>query len=96
VCTLWDVTDKDIDRFSRTVFVEWGLFEEKGKSAASGSNSSGAMKKAKGKVGKSVQIQQEKENLSLAAAVAKGRSSCHLKYLNGAATVVYGIPVYLA
>jgi separase len=32
---------------------------------------------------------------SLSEAVMLGRDACNLRYLNGAATVVYGIPVYL-
>lgn len=34
-------------------------------------------------------------NFSLVAAVAQARTSCKLKYLTGAAPVVYGIPFYL-
>ena len=29
VATLWDVTDKDIDRFAKSTFEEWGLFDVK-------------------------------------------------------------------
>ncbi|QDS72205.1 hypothetical protein FKW77_005238 [Venturia effusa] len=36
-----------------------------------------------------------KRRLDLSRAVARGRDSCYLKYLNGAAMVTYGIPVYL-
>ncbi|CUS09257.1 unnamed protein product [Tuber aestivum] len=75
VATLWDVTDKDIDRFSKDVFSRWGLFSGRGKS----------------KQGREF----EAPNASLVEAVAKGRESCVLKYLNGAAPVVYGIPAYL-
>lgn len=76
VATLWDVTDKDIDRFSKDVFNRWGLFSGRGNS----------------KKGREV----ETPNASLVEAVAKGRESCVLKYLNGAAPVVYGIPAYLS
>lgn len=31
VATLWDVTDKDIDRFAMSTFEHWGLLEGKGK-----------------------------------------------------------------
>ncbi|KAG0639234.1 peptidase family C50-domain-containing protein [Tuber brumale] len=76
VATLWDVTDKDIDRFSKDVFNRWGLFSGPGKS-----------KKER---------EVEAPHASLVEAVAKGRESCVLKYLNGAAPVVYGIPAYLS
>lgn len=36
------------------------------------------------------------EPLSLTAAVAQSRAVCNLRYLNGAAPVVYGIPVRFA
>ncbi|ONH65689.1 Separin [Cyberlindnera fabianii] len=65
VGNLWDVTDKDIDKFSLSVFQKWGL-----------SSSS-----------------EEKANIS--EAVALSRDECKLKYLNGAAAVVYGLPLSL-
>ena len=35
------------------------------------------------------------DGTSVVAAVAQSRDSCKLKYLTGAAPVVYGIPFYL-
>ncbi|GES64120.1 separin [Aspergillus terreus] len=64
VATLWDVTDKDIDRFAKSAFEKWGLI---GEEPTAGTK-------------------------SLAAAVSQSRSACVLKYLNGAAPVIYGIP----
>ncbi|KAK9721486.1 separin protein [Basidiobolus ranarum] len=67
VANLWDVTDKDIDRFSIAMFEEWGLSES-----------------------------GDSENeTSIAHAVTKARNACTLKYLIGAAPIVYGIPSYL-
>lgn len=37
----------------------------------------------------------EDGSVSVVAAVAESRDSCKLKYLTGAAPVVYGIPFYL-
>lgn len=65
VANLWDVTDKDIDRFSTEMLSHWSLLP--GKSEAT----------------------------SLCEAVARSRNECVLKYLNGAAPVVYGVPVWL-
>jgi len=79
VATLWDVTDKDIDRFAKVTFEHWGLFE-------------GAFAKAKGKRKAGPVVVGQ---LSLVEAVAKGREVCNLKYLNAAAVCVYGVPVYL-
>ncbi|KAI9374495.1 peptidase family C50-domain-containing protein [Aspergillus egyptiacus] len=64
VSTLWDVTDKDIDRFAKATFERWGLCGEG--------------------VGD--------EPVALDAAVSQSRQACVLKYLNGAAPVVYGVP----
>lgn len=66
VANLWDVTDKDIDRFSHEMLAHWSLLP--GKEPAT----------------------------SICAAVAKSRDECILKYLNGAAPVVYGLPVWLS
>ncbi|RJE18208.1 separase, partial [Aspergillus sclerotialis] len=64
VATLWDVTDKDIDRFARSTFDRWGLF---GKSSG-------------------------KPGIALDDAVAGSRKACVMRFLNGAAPVIYGVP----
>ena len=95
VANLWDVTDKDIDRFSHIVLEKWGLF------GRAQSQYSPVKKSAKQK-GKSKVREVEKTEshtkapVSLDQAVAGGRDSCTLRYLNGAAPVIYGVPVYLA
>ena len=71
VANLWDVTDKDIDKFSQSVFDKLSLNSMKGKRSG------------------------DSNNTSIVAAVAQSRDSCKLKYLTGAAPVVYGIPFYL-
>ncbi|RLV91222.1 Separin [Spathaspora sp. JA1] len=62
---LWDVTDKDIDTFSISMFESWGLF-------------------------KSV-----KEKVDFTEAVSRSREKCTLSSMNGAAPVVYGLPLTL-
>lgn len=85
VGALWDVTDREVDRFAGEVFEEWGLVkrgtfkeEKKGKAKAKA-------KKGDGDRGAS----------SLVEAVARGREACRFKYLTAAAMCVYGIPVYI-
>ncbi|CUS23597.1 LAQU0S10e04104g1_1 [Lachancea quebecensis] len=63
VGNLWDVTDKDIDKFSTTMFEELGL------------------------------IGGSKSPKTVSEALAVARGSCQLKYLNGAAPIMYGIPL---
>jgi separase len=45
--------------------------------------------------GKGKGVVDDRQRVSLVEAVRVGRDECYLKYLNGAAMVVYGIPVYL-
>ena len=120
VATLWDVTDKDIDRFSLAMGEEWGLFSP-----------SEASKLPPAKVPKKKTVQlaapstpqqvpktpkarktpapaktparscsrgppKQVTKRSLVEAVARSRDACYLRYLNGAAPVMYGVPVYLA
>lgn len=120
VATLWDVTDKDIDRFSLTIGEEWGLWPattesklpaktpKKREVVAQPATPVQAPKTPKTpKVGRTPAIaktparsrsrpaQNDGGKLSLVDAVARSRDACYLRYLNGAAPVVYGIPVYL-
>lgn len=93
VGTLWDVTDRDIDRFAMGVLGEWGLIdepeeEEKGKGKAKA-------RAKKAKVEKKAGKESRKGVVGLDQAVSAARERCLLKYLNGAAPVVYGLPVVL-
>ncbi|KAI1144049.1 peptidase family C50-domain-containing protein [Hypoxylon sp. FL0543] len=96
VGTLWDVTDRDIDRFAGRVFEEWGLMP-KGTFAE---ETNGKGKKV-ARVNKYKQRKTNAENsegvvkTSLVEAVAKARDACRFKYLTAAAVCVYGIPVYI-
>lgn len=120
VATLWDVTDKDIDRFSLAMGEEWGLFPPSELSSlpvkttrkqtkpiipATPRQANKMSKTSKTKIsadiiedrtpGCSRPSAGKKCQTSLVEAVARSRNACYLKYLNGAAPVVYGVPVYL-
>ena len=60
---LWDVTDKDIDKFTDDLFQRMGLWD-----------------------------QEDAQEADLARAINCSRASCFLKYANGAAPIVYGLP----
>ena len=98
--SLWDVTDMDCDRFAGAVLERWGLLQEGSFQEDEGTKKGG--KKAKMRVEMSDKKRAKdlkgrmKEKLCLSEAVARSRDDCYLKYLNGAAMVVYGVPVYLA
>jgi separase len=74
VANLWDVTDKDIDRFGKSLLEKWGICT--GTEDESSNNRLG------------------NRDVSLSEAVAMSRDSCKLKFLVGAAPVVFGIPVF--
>ena len=101
VGTLWDVTDKDIDRFAMRTFTEWGLLTEDAiPREAAGAKRKGRTVKAKGKSAtQPAQPASEgsapKRKMALDEAITNARGSCVLRYLNGAAPVMYGIPVVL-
>jgi separase len=95
------VTDRDIDRFAGRAFEEWGLF-------AKGTFREDNKKNCKSRKGSAIDadgVEVDKSweesshaaspGSSLAEAVAKARDACKFKYLNAAAVVVYGIPVYI-
>lgn len=69
VANLWDVTDKDIDKFGRQFLTRWGVLDgdEEGKMDVS---------------------------MDCSMALAQSRNDCLLRYLNGAAPVLYGIPTF--
>jgi separase len=89
VANLWDVTDRDIDRFGRAVLEGWlgggaggaggGRGGGAADSAGSGSDDGGG-----GGGGREPRL--------LGSAVAASRGVCRLPNLIGAAPVVYGVP----
>ncbi|KAI9598883.1 peptidase family C50-domain-containing protein [Syncephalis fuscata] len=76
VVNLWDVTDKDIDRFSMALLKQWGLAPVTASTKGRGQTT----------------LKQPLVPVNLATAVAIARKECTLGYLVGAAPVIYGIP----
>ena len=119
VGTLWDVTDKDVDRASVKTGELWGLWTAKVQDAKAkkgkkrgGDKDVEMPRRAASRPGRCALPQfdgpadeMNAENVlgkdakspkhSLVEAVTKSRDACYLRYLNGAALVVYGIPVYI-
>lgn len=104
VATLWDVTDKDIDRFTKCALEEWGLIPTTTAdvSRAKGDGHSTAKRlmppeppspsRMRRHHGDSI---KDEGPVGLDAAISRAREACIFKYLNGAAPVVYGVPVFL-
>ena len=82
IANLWDVTDRDIDKFSQAVFEKVHLSEV-------------ADVKSWASFSQTAQNDKGRKPMSIVRAVAESRDVCKLKYLTGAAPVVYGIPFYL-
>jgi separase len=100
--SLWDVTDGDCDAFAGSVLERWGLLEPGAcKEIEAGKKKKGkVVGKGKGKASVEEDSRGVRDvggrRLCLSEAAAKSRGDCYLKYLNGAAMVVYGVPVFLA
>lgn len=123
---LWDVTDKDCDRFAVKTGELWGLWpklaEDGGLAPKTPAKTAGKKAKGKGRAaqvaddvagtgvgsarkgkktakgvddGTGMEADDRPGRVGLDGAVQGARKACVLRYLNGAAGVVYGIPVYL-
>ncbi|KAI5795625.1 peptidase family C50-domain-containing protein [Geopyxis carbonaria] len=91
LATLWDVTDRDIDSFAKDAFAKWGVLSPPSPAEENPKKGKGRAKKTE-----TAAEPQSARGQSLVQAVATAREQCKLKYLNGAAPVVYGIPVYIS
>lgn len=92
---LWDVTDGDLDKCAMRVLENWGLLAP-GTSTVAAANQMKGKRKVRSCKQTNCSPATEKLEMSLSEAIAKSRDECYLKYLNGAAMVVYGVPVYLS
>lgn len=94
VANLWDVTDRDIDRFARATLEAWlpppppALLQTPGRPALRPS-AGGALET---NPGDSEACEAWQRKAPVAAAVASGRGACRLPHLIGAAPVCYGLP----
>lgn len=71
---LWDVTDKDIDKFTIETLTKWGFLDGDDEIDL---------------------FDLSVESYTLAQCVSRSRDVCKLKYLNGAAPIIYGLPLSL-
>ena len=79
---LWDVTDKDIDRFSKSLLDKWLLIEQ--------------MAKKPGNVTGMIHTKTSSDPVCMGTAISACRRTCKLPYLNGAAPVCYGLPTCIS
>ncbi|KAJ1555898.1 hypothetical protein HK405_011012, partial [Cladochytrium tenue] len=95
VANLWDVTDRDLDRFSADALSKWGLIRKEADSSAPQRRHRRSPTAAAAAATAAVTDSGHETKPSICEAVAAARDACRMKYLVGAAPVVYGVPVYL-
>lgn len=83
VGNLWDVTDGEIDRLTLDALENWGLLSKTFDDTEDHMSTP------------SKQPRRQEKQMSLAGAICAARDRCVLRYLTGAAPVVYGLPVFL-
>ena len=105
VGNLWDVTDKDIDRFCLGVVKRMtsggrkrSEITEDDKEEEEGKKKRGRKKKGKsGKRKKKVVVEEEEMVVvDVLRSISSARDDCKMKYMIGAAPVVYGVPVVVS
>ncbi|TKY84841.1 hypothetical protein EX895_005921 [Sporisorium graminicola] len=89
VGNLWDMTDRELDSVCEGVFGRLGLME-----AGERAEVKAAARNIKTDRNGNLEASRAPSEMSLARAIAESRNDCRLPYLTGAATVVYGVPVY--
>ena len=100
IANLWDVTDRDIDRFSSAVLRRWlhttAPPPTNGASGSAGSSKQPSARRPEAaKEGAGARGGGETDDVDMSAAVAAARDSCRLPHLIGAAPVCYGLPTRL-
>ena len=91
MANLWDVTDRDIDRFAAALLGEWLVGGEEGGGGGGGGRGNGETTTMTN--GNNPNPNPNKPTLRcVAASVARARRACRLPSLIGAAPVVYGVP----
>ncbi|SNX84974.1 related to Separin [Melanopsichium pennsylvanicum] len=89
VGNLWDMTDRELDSVCEGVFGRLGLMEAKERAEVKP-----AARNIKLDRHGKLEASRTPTEMSLARAIAESRNDCRLPFLTGAATVVYGVPVY--
>ncbi|CAI0439202.1 unnamed protein product [Linum tenue] len=101
VSNLWEVTDKDIDRFSKTMLDSWMRERSDAYTDSARCNlvkefdSMSIKGKGRKKVSKKKSSEPEdcdNDRPTVGSFMAQARDACTLKYLIGAAPVCYGVP----
>ncbi|KXZ45338.1 hypothetical protein GPECTOR_56g435 [Gonium pectorale] len=92
VANLWDVTDRDIDRYCQALLDAW-LGCGPGLTAGDAETAGGGPSGGQGREDKADGPSCRREALGLA--VSRSRAACKLPHLVGAAPVTYGLPLQM-
>ncbi|XP_024524696.1 separase [Selaginella moellendorffii] len=102
IANLWDVTDGDIDRFSRAVLQRWlescaneGASKPKIKTPVKAPRRGRSSSKAVQEVDDSLSTTEEWEEVCIGPSIEAGREACRLPYLIGASPVCFGVPTVI-
>jgi len=95
VANLWDVTDRDIDRFATSLLQCWA--EGSSDSATGGADTSSCTNKHTGSTAAAVGGGSSEgtcgaRDVSISVSVSSSRQACRLPHLIGSAAVCYGLP----
>ena len=85
MANLWDVTDLDIDRFSRALLKQW-LAQCDAADPSEATSIRGGGAPDPGQNG-------DRSGACVGLAVAQSRAACRLRHLIGAAPVCWGVPL---
>lgn len=92
VANLWDVTDRDIDRFARAVLAAWLPAPAPGGAPAAPAPGAPLERRLHDDEDGGEDAGGGRGWAEVAAAVAAARGACRLPHLIGAAPVCYGLP----
>jgi separase len=102
IANLWDITDRDIDRFSMAVVNSW--LQDKGETPPVSCSACALLELPTRGRGKKTVVRGHGNNRKLckvcairriSSSIGKARDACKLNMLTGAAPVCYGVPTVL-
>eukprot|EP00878_Enallax_costatus_P039601 GHUV01045454.1.p1 GENE.GHUV01045454.1~~GHUV01045454.1.p1 ORF type:complete len:138 (+),score=46.72 GHUV01045454.1:225-638(+) len=99
VANLWDVTDRDIDRFAQAVLQQWAGSNNSTNRSGQAQPAAGASRSSSMRAADSSDDAEGHSDhhggVKMCSAVAASKQACRLPHLIGAAAVCYGLPTYI-
>ena len=92
IANLWEVSDKDIDRFGKSMLTSW--LQELTADSGNAKDLGGARRTRKKALTKDP-CEDVSRNRRIASFMSQARDACKLPHLIGAAPVCYGVPTLI-